>query len=318
MSNGGGFCGAIKTDGTLWTWGQNELGQLGQGTRGGFAYYVSSPVQVGALTNWARMSASNNSFAAIKTDGTLWTWGDNDDGQLGLGDSAGFNRSAPAQVGSLTNWSKISSGSTFCTAIKTDGSLWTWGSNNFGQLGRNNTIKLSSPVQLGSLTWSEVSGGDRACAAIQTNGTLWAWGRNIYNGQLGQNDQINRSSPVQIGSLTTWSKVHMGNSFCTAIKTDGSLWAWGQNNYGQLGNNSVIYRSSPVQVGSLTTWSQTSAGQSCAAIKTDGTLWTWGYNGSGQLGQNNTTNLSSPVQVGSLTTWRKLSFGNRSISAISN
>jgi hypothetical protein len=115
----GEFCGAIKTDGTLWTWGQNSLGQLGQGTRGGFAYYVSSPTQVGALTNWARMSAGSNSCAAIKTDGTLWTWGGNDDGQLGLGNSAGFNRSSPVQVGLLTDWSKISVGSSFCFAIKT-------------------------------------------------------------------------------------------------------------------------------------------------------------------------------------------------------
>jgi alpha-tubulin suppressor-like RCC1 family protein len=110
----------------------------------------------------------------------------------------------------------------------------------------------------------------------------------------------------------------MGYNFCTAIRTDGTLWSWGRNGYGQLGDNSVIYKSSPTQVGALTTWSQTAAGQHCMAIKTDGSLWTWGYNNNGQLGSGNTTRRSSPVQVGSLATWSKISAGRNTSAAILN
>jgi alpha-tubulin suppressor-like RCC1 family protein len=301
-------CAAIKTNGTLWSWGYNSRGNLGLND----VTNRSSPVQVGALTDWAQVSAGDISCAAIKTNGTLWTWGANSFGRLGLNDV--INRSSPVQVGALSDWSQVSAGTVSCAAIKTNGTLWSWGLNSSGQLGQNNLTYLSSPVQVGALTdWSKVSTSGFSCAAIKTNGTLWSWGNNAQ-GQLGLNDVVYRSSPVQVGALTDWSQVSAGGSFCAAVKTNGTLWTWGFNTNSQLGQNIsyTINRSSPVQVGALTDWSQVAAGDGfCAAIKTNGTLWTWGNNTYGRLGQNiaSTITRSSPVQVGALTSWSSIGQG---------
>jgi len=292
---------SIKTDGTLWGWGQNNRGQLGLND----TVYRSSPVQVGALTSWYQVASGELFSIATKTDGTLWSWGYNGPGCLGLNDTV--YRSSPVQVGALTTWSKIATGGRSVIAIKTDGTLWSWGYNYRGGLGLNDTYARSSPVQVGALTtWYQVaSGGNSSPIAIKTDGTLWMWGFN-NRGQLGLNDVANRSSPVQVGALTTWYQGAAGSQGSTfVIKTDGTLWSWGYNNFGQLGLNDTTSRSSPIQVGVLTTWSQVAGGREhTLAIKTDGALWSWGRNANGgQLGLNDTVNRSSPVQIGASTTW---------------
>ena len=238
----------------------------------------------------------------------LWAWGGNTRGQLGLGNTT--NRSSPVQVGTTSTWSSVeyNRGGEHTLATKTDGTLWAWGANNYGQLGLGNTTNRSSPVQVGALTtWSKVCCGLYHTAAIKTDGTLWVWGRNNI-GQLGLGNITNRSSPVQVGTLTTWSKVSCGKTLTAAIKTDSTLWTWGWNRYGQLGINASGERSSPVQVGTLTTWSKIHATDShMLAIKTDGTLWAWGAGNYGQLGTGTMVYRSSPVQVGTLTTWSKIS-----------
>jgi len=197
--------------------------------------------------------------------------------------------------------------------------MWSWGQNSGGQLGQNDTVVRSSPVQIGALTtWYQVSSGDSHCVAIKTDGTMWSWGANS-EGQLALGDAggfTARSSPVQIGALTTWSKIAAGiNS--VAIKTDGTMWSWGGNFYGGLGINNTANRSSPVQIGALTTWSQIAAGYAFSlAIKTDGTLWSWGSNNAGRLGLNDTYNRSSPVQVGAITSWKSLSKMSRSTASL--
>lgn len=309
----GFFSMATKTDGTLWTWGYNNKGQLGQNN----TTYFSSPVQVGALTTWSQIGAGSTHTAAIKTDGTLWTWGNNDSGALGQNISTTIDRSSPVQVGALANWSQVDSGSSHSAAIKTDGSLWTWGSNFYGMLGQNipTTTNRSSPVQVGALTsWLQVSPGSSHTAAIKTDGTLWTWGEGSA-GRLGHNNIIDRSSPVQVGSLTNWYKVTAGSSATFAIKTDGTIWAWGFNVNGQLGinENTSLRRSSPVQIGSLTDWSAVFNGASTSVIatKTDGTLWSWGVNTAGVLGLDDIDiNRSSPVQIGADTNWVSAAAGS--------
>jgi len=165
ISAGYRFTVATKTDGTLWSWGENTYGQLGQNTD--YLSSRSSPVQVGALTTWSNIACGQYFTVATKTDGTLWTWGDNSQGQLGQNTDYISGRSSPVQVGALTTWSKIAAGETFASAIKTDGTLWTWGYNNFGQLGLGNTANRSSPVQVGgSSTWAAISGGQRNFIAL--------------------------------------------------------------------------------------------------------------------------------------------------------
>ena len=200
---GPGTSAAIKTDGTLWTWGDNSYGALGLGN----TTNRNSPVQVGALTNWASVSSGNRYSSAIKTDGTLWTWGKNYGGALGLNN--GDHYSSPKQVGALTSWSKISSHRFHTLAIKTDGTLWAWGLQENGMvlLGLGDTNTRYSPVQVGALTnWAIPSAGQLSSAAIKTDGTLWTWGKNNL-GQLGLGNTTSISSPVQVGSSTGWTSI---------------------------------------------------------------------------------------------------------------
>lgn len=158
---------ATKTDGTLWSWGRNNTGQLGQNIA--VSINRSSPVQVGALTTWSKVAVYQYGSIAQKSDGTLWTWGDNQQGQLGQNISISISRSSPVQVGSLTTWLNISGGYNHCIATQSDGTLWSWGQNNNGQLGQNNTTYRSSPVQVGALTtWHKPASGGYTTLALQS------------------------------------------------------------------------------------------------------------------------------------------------------
>jgi alpha-tubulin suppressor-like RCC1 family protein len=304
---------AVKTNGQLWSWGYNGVGQLGQGNTTG----LSSPVQVGALTNWATPGVSgSNTSACVKTDGTLWTWGGNGTGQLGLGDTT--NRSSPVQVGALTNWATPligSSSNQFLLCTKTDGTLWAWGRGNDGALGLGNTTNYYSPVQVGALTnWKTPVAGGSFVICSKTDGTLWSWGNNSY-GYLGLGNNTSYSSPKQIGSLTNWATPVAGNNFAACVKTDGTLWAWGKNDFGQLGLENQTNYSSPKQIGALTNWKTPAGGtQNIVCAKTDGTLWAWGRNDVGNLGLGDAVNKSSPIQVGALTIWAVPSVTQRSVT----
>jgi len=187
----------------------------------------------------------------------LLTWGRNDNGNLGRGASgAGTHTSSPIQVGSQSEWADfaLGVGAPHAVAIKSNGTMWSWGNSTQGQLGHNNTTARSSPVQIGALTtWASAAVSAYNSYAIKTDGTLWAWGYG-GNGENANNSTIDRSSPIQVGSLTNWLQVTAGVYYALAVKTDGTLWGWGKNAAGRLGQNNTTYRSSPVQVGALTNW----------------------------------------------------------------
>jgi len=300
--------GALKTDGTLWMWGQNYYGNLGQNA-GDFPASRSSPVQIiGGATTWSSWSLGyQGSVIATKTDGTLWGWGNNGTGRLG--DNSRTQRSSPIQVGTDTTWTtgdstKIATNLS-AGAINTSGELFRMGYNNWGELGLNDRAWRSSPTQLPG-TWKSIDVEHFTAGAIKTNTTLWTWGSNTY-GILGQNTatSAHKSSPVQVAGA--WSEFHWGEETAIGIKTNGTLWTWGRNDgsaAGNLGLNDQVQRSSPTQVGTDTTWSQVNGSQarSFTALKTDGSLWVWG-NGTyyGNLGLNECSDvvpyLSSPTQL---------------------
>jgi alpha-tubulin suppressor-like RCC1 family protein len=305
---------AIKTDGTLWSWGKNNQGQLGQNI-GPLVSYRSSPVQVGALTTWSQIAGGADTIFARQTNGTIWAWGAGSDGIQGVGTVT--EKSSPVQIGTDTNWSTITGGDAGF-AIKSTGALYGWGDSDFGQLGINALGYRSSPVQVGEEVygWSKVANGNTHTIATKNDGTLWSWGRGS-EGQQGTNSVLARSSPVQIGALTTWSNVACGYYYSIATKTDGTLWAWGQNNYGQVATPGGDNKSSPIQVGVLTTWSLIAGGAyHTLATKTDGTMWLWGRNNYGAIGTNNAVDRSSPVQVGSDTNWSKITGGRHHSAAV--
>jgi alpha-tubulin suppressor-like RCC1 family protein len=297
-------CG-LKDNGTLWCWGSNQYGQLGDGT----TTSRNSPVKVGTQDTWASVSAGKWHTCGVRIDGTLWCWGDNARGQLG--DGSETRRKLPIQVGSLATWASVAGVIWHTCGVRTDG-LWCWGGNNNGQLGDGTTTNQSTPVQVGSLrTWISVASGgngmgwgDHTCG-VRTDGTLWCWGDNS-EGQLGDGTSVDyRSKPVQVGSHMSWASVTIGAFHTCGVTTNGTLWCWGVNIDGELGDGSWVFHGLPVQVGTLTTW-VSAAGGEChtCGVRTDGTLWCWGYNGSGQLGDGTSTGCrSAPVQVGSLTTW---------------
>ena len=204
--------------GTLWTWGRNNYGQLGDNT----ATHRSSPVQtIAGGTNWKQVVGGYYHTVAIKTDGTLWTWGQNTTGQLG--DNSITHRSSPIQtIAGGTNWKSVAGGLHHTAAIKTDGTLWLWGYNAYGQLGDNSITPKSSPVQTisGGTNWKSVAGGAFHTLAIKTDGTLWTWGFNYFV-QLGDNTSTPKSSPVQtVAGGTNWQSVVGGYYHTAAIRDD--------------------------------------------------------------------------------------------------
>jgi len=296
----------------LFAWGSNEKGQLGQNEGGNPSKY-SSPVQIPGTT-WAFVANGtngNDKFAvASKSDGTLWSWGANEDGQLGHNNKTVY--SSPVQVPGTTWGQHIKREGKRTFAIKTNGTLWSWGYNGgYGTLGHNNKTQYSSPKQVPGTTWANLDTMGSACLTTKTDGTLWVWGAGSH-GMLAQNNDTAYSSPKQVPG-TTWNsgkgKLSGGGQHAAAIKTDGTLWMWGVNEYGMLGQNSLVKYSSPIQIPG--SWSEVGCNhRGISAIKTDGTLWVWGSNMDGRLGLNQAEvpgalGRSSPTQIPG-TTWNKV------------
>ena len=199
----------------------------------------------------------------------------------------------------------IAGGSDHSAALLSDGTLWAWGWNAYGQLGTGDTVDRLTPTQIGADdNWVSVAGNCSAhsTTALKSDGTLWAWGWNAY-GQLGTGDTADRHSPTEIGTGNYWVSVAAG-LHTMALKADGTLWAWGYNGYGQLGTGDTADRHSPIQVGADNKWTSVAVGdQYTVALKTDGTLWAWGFNYYGQLGTGDTVDRHGPAQIGTGNYW---------------
>jgi alpha-tubulin suppressor-like RCC1 family protein len=266
------------------------------------------------MTNqdWFDIATGYGHTIALKTNKSLWVWGDNGVGQLGLGDTN--QRNSPTQsIITIQDWSTIAAGYWHTVALKTNKTLWAWGSNEFGQLGLGNTTNKNSPTQsiMTTQDWSAIDAGSGYTIALKTNKTLWGWGLNTF-GQLGSGNTTSRNSPIQsIMTTQDWSAIAAGYWHTVALKTNKTLWVWGFNAFGQLGMGDVIQRNSPTQsIMTTQDWSAIAVGSGhTIALKTNKTLWAWGYNEIGQLGLGDFADRNTPVQVGTDSDWINLTCG---------
>ena len=287
-AGGGLFSVVVKDNGTVWAWGSNSSGRLGDGT----TTDRHIPVQVHNLTNIVAVAASAGHSVAIREDGTVWAWGANSNGQLG--DGTTIARHIPVQVHNLTNIVAVAAGTAHSVALREDGTVWAWGSNSSGQLGDGTTIARHTPVQVQKLTnVVAIAANSTHSIALRFDGAVWDWGSNSRAGTT-----FVRHTPAQVHNLTNVVEITAGNEHSLALRADGIVWAWGSNSSGQLGDGTTTTRSTPVQVRGLTDVADIAAGGShTVAVREDGTVWTWGFNSNGQLGDGTTTRRLLPVQV---------------------
>ena len=298
---------ALKNDSTVWAWGWNNNGQLGDNT----TITRTSPVQVHGLGNIGFLTgiisvAGGLHSIALKNDNTVWAWGLNNSGQLGDGTNTG--KITPVQVNNLTGIFAVGSGYYHSLALKNDSTIWAWGLNSRGQLGDGTNTDSNIPVQMiipSSGGIKSVAGGLEHTVILKNDGTVWACGNNTFYGAIGVGVWGNEywipvqvHGPGNIGFLTGIIKIATGIAHCLALKNDGTVWAWGYNNFGQLGDGTTAHRNVPVQVSGLTGIVALAGGDTYSlALKNDGTVWAWGNNSSGQLGDSTLTDRHTPIQV---------------------
>jgi alpha-tubulin suppressor-like RCC1 family protein len=320
VSAGGSSTCRISQDQTLWCWGSDDSGQLGDGG----TLLVDPPGQltpkkIGTATDWTAISVStdplSNEAHACGLRGTVaYCWGSDAHGMLGNGAGTAGSQTAPGAVTGSLAWQSISAGYTSTCGVTTGGKLYCWGDNSFGQLGTG-TGDEADPAQVGTDTnWESVSTGYTSSCAVKDNGSLFCWGANS-RGQLGIGSTDSQATPAQVGTAT-WSGIEVGTGFACGRQVDGTLWCWGPSSNGQLGNNQTDNNAStdvksPLEVGSATDWTSLSAGggHTCA-VNLDGELWCFGANSTYQLGDTTTTTRAVATQTGSATDWLSVSAGD--------
>jgi RHS repeat-associated protein len=287
---------ALGSDGTVWSWGRNSSGQLGNGTTAS----RSTPGQVASLQNVIAIAAGGSHSLALMNDGTVRAWGNNVYGRLGDGTTT--NRTTSVQVKNLYGAIDVSGGLNHSMALRSDGTVWSWGRNYNGQLGDGTTTGRLTPVQARDLFNAvAIAAGGSHSLALTGDGKVWAWGAN-HSGQLGDGTTTSRSIPVLVLSLSDVIAIAAGDSHSMALRSDGTVWAWGNNSSGRLGDGTTVHKATPVQVYDLSIIVAIAAGTSHSiALDAQGRLWAWGNNSSGQLGDGTITNRTIPVQVGEIT-----------------
>lgn len=266
---------------------------------------------------WDKVRANGNLTMLLTPSMQHWATGDNGTGVYGTGQF--YNNYLPTQ-GVTSTWADVQTSGNFTLAIKTDGTLWGWGSNYYYSLASTTTNLTLSPTQIGTANnWNKISTGNDYALAIKSDGTLWGWGHNNFH-QLGIGSTTNLSTITQLGTDTNWSKISAGLEGSLAIKTDGTLWGWGHNSVSSLGVASPLEINTITQIGTANDWKEIERqnGFYSVGLKTDGTLWAAGHNTHGQLGDNTTTTRTSFVKIGTDTDWKSIAIGYYTTYAIKN
>jgi len=268
---------AIADDGTVWSWGRADRGQLGDGTVGPPNSYVATPQHVLGLTNVVAVSAGVSAELAVKSDGTVWGWGSSN----GLGEPGlPPNVATPVRITALSSIVAVSAGGDHVLALDSGGRVWAWGDNSYGQLGNGTFDPSSVPFPVPTLSGVvAISAGTRFSLAIHSDGTVWSWGEN-YQGQLGigVSSVYFSSVPVQALAVTNARAIDAGGRHALALTADGSVWAWGANEHGQVGVGRASFAEfTPARVASTETFASIAAGYAQSiALDPLGRSWVWG------------------------------------------
>lgn len=307
LAAGGYFTMGISDKGNLYTWGRNNWAQLGNGFSFTNEY---SPIMIGSDTDWDTIVGGGYHAMALKTDGSLYTWGSNEFLQVGSG--VYYAQSTPRRLGSDNDWVTIAAGGTHSMALKADGRLFVWGRNAYGQLGQGNfSFGTGTPTQVGTDNdWVAISAGNQHSLALKADGRLFACGKDD-RGQLGDGGSYAaQNTMVQVGSDNDWVFIGTGLDQSMAIKADGSLYAWGRNDYGQVGDGGIhVNPASPIRIGTDTDWVSVTGGNGHSiGLKADGRIFSWGSETFGELGDGGSNGFqNSPVQVGGDKHWVQIS-----------
>ncbi|MGI4864964.1 MAG: T9SS type A sorting domain-containing protein [Janthinobacterium lividum] len=301
---------ALRADGSLWAWGFNLYGQLGNSPVPANGYVNPVPAQVAGT--YTQVAASSDGSMALKADGSLWTWGDNYFGQLGIAATAGTSGAHPVPTQVPGTYTQMSAGLRYSLALRADGSLWAWGVNNYGQLGNATNLGTTTPNPVPTQvagTYTRLQASVMHSLALSASGTLYAWGSNS-SGQLATTVNVGTSTyiPTPTAIAGTFVQMASGTYGSLALWADGTLLGWGYNFAGQLGTSTGATPGStpllPTATGTALPTRSTAAGYSTGyAIKSDGTLWSWGENSHGELGNGITTSRTRPGQVGTDHDW---------------
>jgi alpha-tubulin suppressor-like RCC1 family protein len=319
VSGGGDYGLAITSGGTVWAWGENDHGELGDGT----VTERTTPVQVSGLSGVRQVSAGVDHSLALRSDGTVWAWGQDDHGQVGNGVFSSTPQLTPVEVPGLTGITKVAAGWLFSLALRSDGTVWAWGVNAAGQLGNGTTTDSALPVQVRVNQVTSIIAGFSAAYAIRTTtggATLWAWGGNAF-GALGDGSMLSRPSPEPVTGAADVAQVAAGQNFVIELATNGSILAWGEDDHGQLGNTaSQTPVTRPIEtIAPGTGITQLSAGQyHVLALTSGGGIIAWGRNSEGELGIGTTATVTGPVHVTGLSGVSQVAAGIDSSLAVYN
>jgi alpha-tubulin suppressor-like RCC1 family protein len=305
---------AIRDDSTVWAWGKNTGGQVGDGTTTSPRLL---PKSVWSLTDAVAATGGDTHSHVLKSGGTLLGFGANTNGRLGDGTTT--NRLYPEPLTGISAVVNIEDGADHTIALKGDGSVFTWGNNGSGQIGDGTTTTRTSPTAITSVTAaSAVAAGYRFSVALKQDGTIRTWGYN-FSGQLGNASTTDSTSPVLVASIDNATKIAAGSEHALALLGDGTVVAWGENFFGALGDGTNTDRSSPVAVAGLEDVIAIGAGGAFSvALTEDGHVWTWGGNTSGQLGDGTTSDRWSAAQVSGLSDIVQIAVGKQFVLAMTS